>query len=60
MFVLHGEGLAFATLIGAILAPTDATLGLSIFNNPHVPAHVRRALNGAKSGLNDGVSRRPL
>ena len=36
--ILHPqEGLAFACLLGAILAPTDAALGLPIFNNPKVP-----------------------
>ena len=55
VFVLRGEGLAFAALIGAILAPTDAALGLSIFNNQRVPARVRRALN-VESGLNDGIA----
>ena len=49
------EGLAFAALSGAILAPTDAALGLPIFNNPAVPARVRRALN-VESGLNDGIA----
>ncbi|MEZ4768252.1 MAG: cation:proton antiporter [Caldilineales bacterium] len=53
--LLNGEGLAFAALIGAILAPTDAALGLSIFNNPRVPSRIRRALN-VESGLNDGIS----
>ena len=40
-----GEGLGFALLLAAILAPTDAALGLPIFNNPLVPARVRRALS---------------
>jgi len=50
-----GEGLAFACLLGAILAPTDAALGLPIFNNPRVPVRIRRALN-IESGLNDGIA----
>jgi NhaP-type Na+/H+ or K+/H+ antiporter len=50
-----GEGLGFALLIGAILAPTDAALGLPIFTNPRVPSRVRRALN-IESGLNDGIA----
>jgi NhaP-type Na+/H+ or K+/H+ antiporter len=50
-----GEGLGFALLLGAILAPTDAALGLPIFNNPRVPVRVRRALN-VESGLNDGIA----
>jgi NhaP-type Na+/H+ or K+/H+ antiporter len=49
------EGLAFALLIGAILAPTDAALGLPIFTNPRVPSRIRRALN-IESGLNDGIA----
>lgn len=53
--LLPGEGLAFAALLGAILAPTDAALGLPIFNNPAVPVRIRRALN-VESGLNDGIA----
>ena len=49
------EGLAFACLLGTILAPTDAALGLPIFNNPRVPVRIRRALN-VESGLNDGIA----
>ncbi|HSR32749.1 MAG TPA: sodium:proton antiporter [Anaerolineae bacterium] len=50
-----GEGLGFALLLAAILAPTDAALGLPIFNNPRVPVRIRRALN-VESGLNDGIA----
>ena len=42
-------------LIGAILAPTDAALGLPIFTNRRVPVRIRRALN-IESGLNDGIA----
>jgi NhaP-type Na+/H+ or K+/H+ antiporter len=49
------EGLGFALLIGAILAPTDAALGLPIFTNPRVPVRIRRSLN-VESGLNDGIA----
>lgn len=49
------EGIGFALLIGAILAPTDAALGLPIFTNIRVPARIRRALN-VESGLNDGIA----
>jgi NhaP-type Na+/H+ or K+/H+ antiporter len=49
------EGLGFALLVGAILAPTDAALGLPIFTNPRVPVRIRRALN-VESGLNDGIA----
>jgi NhaP-type Na+/H+ or K+/H+ antiporter len=50
-----GEGLGFALLLGAILAPTDAALGLPVFSNPKVPVRIRRALN-VESGLNDGIA----
>ena len=49
------QGLGFALLIGAILAPTDAALGLPIFTNKQVPVRIRRALN-VESGLNDGIA----
>jgi NhaP-type Na+/H+ or K+/H+ antiporter len=49
------EGIGAALLLAAILAPTDAALGLPIFNNPRVPVSVRRALN-VESGLNDGIA----
>ena len=49
------EGLGFALLLGAILAPTDAALGIPILNNPRVPVRIRRALN-VESGLNDGIA----
>ena len=55
LFVTAGQGLAFAALLGAILAPTDAALGLPIFNNPKVPMRIRQALN-VESGLNDGIA----
>ena len=47
--------LATALLIGAILAPTDAALGLPVITNPAVPTRVRRILN-VESGLNDGIA----
>lgn len=49
------QGLGFALLVAAILAPTDAALGLPIFTNPNVPVRIRRALN-VESGLNDGLA----
>jgi NhaP-type Na+/H+ or K+/H+ antiporter len=49
------EGVGFAFLVAVILAPTDAALGLPIFNNPRVPVRIRRALN-VESGLNDGIA----
>lgn len=53
--LLPAEGFALAALLGAILAPTDAALGLPIFNNAKVPVRIRRALN-VESGLNDGIA----
>ena len=43
-----------AALIAAILAPTDAALGMAVVTNPAVPARIRRALN-IEGGLNDGI-----
>jgi sodium/hydrogen antiporter len=54
-WLFPAQGLGFALLVGAILAPTDAALGLPIFTNPNVPVRVRRALN-VESGLNDGLA----
>ena len=53
--IFPSEGSGFALLIAAILAPTDAALGLPIFTNPRVPVRIRRALN-VESGLNDGIA----
>ncbi len=53
LFPAQGGGFAF--LVAAILAPTDAALGLPIFTNPNVPVRIRRALN-VESGLNDGIA----
>jgi NhaP-type Na+/H+ or K+/H+ antiporter len=47
--------LATVLLIGAILAPTDAALGLPVITNPAVPIRIRRILN-VESGLNDGIA----
>ena len=52
--LLPAEDLAFAALLGAILAPTDAVLGKPIFTNPQVPVRIWRALN-VESGLNEGI-----
>ena len=46
---------AEAALIAAILAPTDAALGIAVVTNPAVPVRIRRALN-IESGLNDGIA----
>lgn len=52
--LLSVEGIAFAALLGAILALTDAALGSPIVTNPQVPIRIRRALS-VESGLNDGI-----
>lgn len=44
-----------AGILAAILAPTDAGLGIVIFNSPLVPMRIRQALN-VEAGLNDGLS----
>lgn len=44
-----------AGILGAILAPTDASLGQIIVSNPRVPMRIRQALN-IEAGLNDGLS----
>ena len=46
---------AVAALIGTILAPTDAALGLAVVTDRAVPVRIRRALN-VESGLNDGIA----
>lgn len=46
---------ADAAVIGSLLAPTDAALGLAVVTNPAVPARIRRALT-IESGLNDGIA----
>lgn len=47
--------IGYAFLIAAILAPTDASLGLPVYTNPSIPVRIRRALN-IESGLNDGIA----
>jgi len=44
-----------AGILAAILAPTDAGLGMVIVNSPYVPVRIRQALN-VEAGLNDGLS----
>ena len=50
-------GLTFweAAILGVILAPTDACLGLAVVNDKRVPMRIRQALN-VESGLNDGIA----
>ncbi len=44
-----------AGILSAILAPTDAGLGLVVVGSPRVPKAVRQSLN-VEAGLNDGLS----
>ncbi|MDF1583803.1 MAG: cation:proton antiporter [Methyloprofundus sp.] len=44
-----------AVLLAAILAPTDAALGLMVVTSEHVPVRIRQAIN-VESGLNDGIA----
>lgn len=46
--------LGMGLLIAAILAPTDAALGLPVFTDERIPTRIRNALN-VESGLNDGI-----
>lgn len=51
----HEVGLWGAVIIAVILAPTDASLGQSVVDDPRVPVRIRQALN-IESGLNDGIA----
>lgn len=44
-----------AAIIGIMLSPTDASLGLAVVTNPKVPVRIRQTLN-IESGLNDGIA----
>ncbi len=44
-----------AALIAAILAPTDAALGLAVVSSKHVPERIRQGIL-VESGLNDGLA----
>jgi NhaP-type Na+/H+ or K+/H+ antiporter len=44
-----------AALLAALLAPTDAALGLSVVSAAAVPIRIRQAIN-VESGLNDGIA----
>jgi len=48
-------GWATCALLGCMLAPTDAALGLAVVTNASVPGRIRRSLN-IESGLNDGLA----
>jgi NhaP-type Na+/H+ or K+/H+ antiporter len=52
--LFHEASFAEAAVLAAVLAPTDAALGLAVVSNPIVPASIRQALN-VESGLNDGI-----
>ncbi|GKT10314.1 cation:proton antiporter [Desulforhabdus sp. TSK] len=54
-FIFPELSLWEASILAAILAPTDAGLGEVIVNSPQVPTRVRQALN-VEAGLNDGLS----
>lgn len=55
-FILFGQlGIWGAAILAVILAPTDASLGQSVVENPKVPVRIRQALN-IESGLNDGIA----
>lgn len=43
-----------AAALATVLAPTDAALGLPVFEDPRVPSGIREGLN-VESGLNDGI-----
>jgi NhaP-type Na+/H+ or K+/H+ antiporter len=44
-----------AAILGAILAPTDASLGHAVMSSKRVPLRIRQALN-VEAGLNDGLA----
>jgi NhaP-type Na+/H+ or K+/H+ antiporter len=44
-----------AAVLGVILAPTDASLGLAVITSKRVPAPIREALT-LEGGLNDGLA----
>jgi NhaP-type Na+/H+ or K+/H+ antiporter len=51
----EGIGIWEAALLAAILAPTDAALGMPVVSNKRVPGPIRRALT-VEAGLNDGLA----
>jgi len=53
--LIFGASWAESALVGSLLAPTDAALGLAVVTNTAVPARIRRALT-IESGLNDGIA----
>jgi NhaP-type Na+/H+ or K+/H+ antiporter len=55
MVIIPEFGWAGAALIAAVLAPTDAALGMAVVSDRAVPVRIRRTLN-IESGLNDGIA----
>ena len=52
--LLAGLGIWELAATSAVLAPTDASLGIAVVTNPRVPTLIRHSLN-VESGLNDGI-----
>jgi NhaP-type Na+/H+ or K+/H+ antiporter len=50
-----GIGIWEAAVVAALLAPTDAALGVPVVSNERVPARIRRSLI-VEAGLNDGLA----
>ncbi len=55
MILFPNLGWQEAALIAAILAPTDAALGLAVVTSRYVPERIRQAIL-VESGLNDGLA----
>ena len=55
LLLLPQFGIWEAALIAALLAPTDAALGRSVFSSSAVPRRLRETLT-VESGLNDGLA----
>ncbi|MFK8015285.1 MAG: cation:proton antiporter [Gammaproteobacteria bacterium] len=55
MTLFPNLGVFEATMLAAILAPTDAALGQAVVTSRHVPVRIRQAVN-VESGLNDGIA----
>jgi NhaP-type Na+/H+ or K+/H+ antiporter len=55
LLIVPDLGWSGAALIAAVLAPTDAALGMAVVTDRAVPVRIRRALN-IESGLNDGIA----
>jgi NhaP-type Na+/H+ or K+/H+ antiporter len=53
--IFDGIGIWEAAVVAALLAPTDAALGVPVVSNKRVPVRIRRSLI-VESGLNDGLA----